>query len=114
MSNGYYDGIRVVVKKFKETKRLSKYQENEWQMLSDMNHPCIVSFYGYFQDKHEELCIVMEYMKCDLEQKTADPNQDGFSFLKALHSIASGLEYMHEHNVMIVIWNLLILTLVHE
>ena len=66
-----------------------------------MNHPNIVKFYGFFEEK-DHICLVLEYLNGGtlfdhLNDVYTLDNEKAVVFLK---QIISALEYLHERKIM--------------
>ena len=71
--------------------------EKECLLLSQLQHPNIVEFFGvFFQDKSQAPILVMEYLPTDLtsclKKNGLFPNETNYSIL---HDVAKGLDYLH-------------------
>ncbi len=78
--------------------------EKECLLLSQLQHPNIVEFFGvFFQDESQAPILVMEYLPTDLtsclKKKGLFPNETNYSILR---DIAQGLDYLHNQSPPII------------
>lgn len=73
----------------------------EINTLTYLNHENIIKTYGFsYSISSEKMYITMELMECSLHEKIVTEVLDTSTKLNYISQLLSGLQYMHNHNIM--------------
>ena len=101
LETGFLVAIKKVQKQILRDERILARFIEEIKLHSRLNHPNIVKFYGFFEEK-DHICLVLEYLNGGtlfdhLNDVYTLDNEKAVVFLK---QIISALEYLHERKIM--------------
>lgn len=94
--------IKFIIALKKTIKRMIRPHQNEYQILSQLNHQSIICVHGMFESK-KYIYSIMDYIPngnlYDLKQSTKEKKLNNQQTAMYIHEITSGLEHMHLKNI---------------
>ena len=70
----------------------------EYEMLTNLNHPNIIQVYGfYFGEKTHNPSILLEYCSCNLEKAISE--LEDIELVGIIYEICSAMKYVHENKI---------------